>query len=505
MDQATQQLIQQLNQRIQQLEADAAANAAATANATATANAAAAAAANAAAPPDAPAVTETFVSNPYQADINPSKTNGLKMYQMATKERDTPLNPKVKSKKEFMDAMNSDSVSFGWGKMINAIPTGVGTETCSILKDVQKLNVSKVRAYTSQYLFQRNSTVEPPPNHDRKAFAIHPDTNDPDKQIFYARVRINMIGERIWKSLSPQAQTTLQNHSKKYIWTLPTGEQIYDGPTMLQILVSAVNPSSMVGITNLKEKLRAITLSGFQHNVVEMFNHQCSVYQEIQQLGKTHEDIIFDTFKALTTTTNSEFDAFVKDLKNKWETQEDGEETVTHDELVEKCTAKYNNLVHQKTWKSVDGRDAKLVALATQVKTLEEKLASNKKTGSNDNGTSSTKKKNIEEWRLTKSQGDSVKKNGTQWYWCPHQHNGGKGMYVTHKPEEHTVWKDNPRKWLSQRKAEKKPKDPNNDSSGKSLKLNDNLKAALVSKFKCSDAEAKQLLDNVGGETSSGN
>ena len=69
-----------------------------------------------AAPPAAPqvvvqpptAVQETFVTNPYQGNINPTTSNGLKMYQSATTARETLLNPKIKTKKEFLDAMVSD-------------------------------------------------------------------------------------------------------------------------------------------------------------------------------------------------------------------------------------------------------------------------------------------------------------------------------------------------------------------------------------------------------------
>ena len=92
---------------------------------------------------------ETFVSNPYQGNINPTTSNGLKMSQSATNARSTLLNPKIKTKKEFLDAMASDSARFGWGSLINQV--GVGGESYSILKDVQKLDVDKVRQHTSKF------------------------------------------------------------------------------------------------------------------------------------------------------------------------------------------------------------------------------------------------------------------------------------------------------------------------------------------------------------------
>jgi polyhydroxyalkanoate synthesis regulator phasin len=112
-----------------------------------------------------------------------------------------------------------------------------------------------------------------------------------------------------------------------------------------------------------------------------MLSHQTRIYNEILQRGGTHDDIMYDTFKALATTTNDEFETFVKDLKSKWETQEDDGNELSHDSLIEKCNSKYNNLVEQRTWKDNQSKNAKLVALATQVKTLEQKLASNSNHG----------------------------------------------------------------------------------------------------------------------------
>jgi hypothetical protein len=146
---------------------------------------------------------ETFVSNPYQGNINPTTSNGLKMYQSATTARETLLTPKIKTKKEFLDAMASDSARFGWGSLINQVV--VGGESFSILKDVQKLDVDKVRQHTSKFLYQDNSTDVPPENHFMTLFAINPENDNNHKNIFYARVKINMIGQRIWNSLSQQS------------------------------------------------------------------------------------------------------------------------------------------------------------------------------------------------------------------------------------------------------------------------------------------------------------
>ena len=84
---------------------------------------------------------DVFVSNPYQADLNSSTSNGLKMYQTAVKARETRLNARIKNKKECMDAMKPDFVSIGCGSVISNVT--VGNETYNILVDVQTLDEKK--------------------------------------------------------------------------------------------------------------------------------------------------------------------------------------------------------------------------------------------------------------------------------------------------------------------------------------------------------------------------
>ena len=43
-----------------------------------------------------------------------------------------------------------------------------------------------------------------------------------------------------------------------------------------------------------------------------------------------------------------------------------------------------------------------------------------------------------DEWQIT-NKGESIEHEGKTWWWCP-RHREGKGMYVTHKPEDHDTW-----------------------------------------------------------------
>ena len=98
----------------------------------------------------------------------------------------------------------------------------------------------------------------------------------------------------------------------------------------------------------------------------------------------------------------------------------------------------YNNLVADKKWKTA--HDAKIVALMTKLEQLEKQVLS----GNGGTAATTTKSSTIDivEWRKKKSFGANTTKDGKEWWWCPHQHNGGKGLYVQHSPDDHQSWAD---------------------------------------------------------------
>jgi hypothetical protein len=302
-----------------------------------------------------------------------------------------------------------------------------------------------------------------------------------------------MIGHRIMNSLTKSAVASLKLKESLYLWKSSTGEFFYDGGTMLQILVEKVNPTTRVGVVNLKDKIRNCKLANFGHNVRDMLDNIISLNDEIEERGFTHDDLVYDIFQALLSGNNEAFSSFVQRKKDDWDIGND----MTSDEIVTSAVQKYNNMVMQKTWKQTESKNAKIVALTTQVQNLEKKLNSGdykKSSGGNSNhDNKKSSKLNVAEWRLTKTFGNSVVKDDKTWHWCSKQHNKGKGMYVTHKEEDHTPWQE-------RKKNDQSKKSNSNNSQGgsnKSMTLSDNLKAAMVSKFKCTEDDAAKLWSNV--------
>ena len=311
-----------------------------------------------------------------------------------------------------------------------------------------------------------------------------------------------MIGLRILASLDKSSVKSLKMKEKLYVWENDAGEKFYDGPTMLQICIEKVQPSTRVGVSQLKESLRSIKASTFGYNVRDLTDKMDSTYREILQCGSTHDDYIMDVFNALLTNKNSIFTSYIQRKKDRWDTGTD----IDPDNLISDAVTKYNNMVAKKEWKEQEPGNSKIAALTTELNDLKEKFAlvsqkvgnnNNSGGGGNDKARQDNKFTSIPAWRLTKTLGDKVERDGKTWHWCHKQHNNGKGMYVTHHPDDHTAWKE--RKDRDKQECQNGKKNDNSSGGGKQndaptkLALSDKLKAAMVTRFRCSADDAEKI------------
>ena len=308
-----------------------------------------------------------------------------------------------------------------------------------------------------------------------------------------------MIAKRILGSISTSSKKTLFTKKKDFAWMdNVTGKYNYDGPTILHILMSSVNPNTRVGFTGLKEKIRAAKMGAFNHNVKDLLTDIGSNYNMIVEQGFSHNDVVMDTFKALLTSTNVEFNLYIQHHKDAWE---EGK-TFTLDGLSIDAINKYNNMIHQKLWNKADPKDAKLLALTTEVQDLKTQLKCNDA----DGASSANKRKGnfqLEAWRMTKGEEKKVV-NGVQYWWCPHHKCKGSfdGLYMPHDPNEgHEEWK--------RRKEERKTKSKEKKSTATSaapsagsdpsqkLQLNDMMKRVLMTRFGCSEDVVSNVCSGI--------
>ena len=214
--------------------------------------------------------------------------------------------------------------------------------------------------------------------------------------------------------------------------------------------------------------------------------------------GFKHDDYLLDLYNALQSVPNEAFNKWVTDDKQSWELG-DGRTPV---KLITNAVTLYNNAVHHKTWNKPDPKDAKLIALTTQLEKLL-KSSGNQTALTTDAKTSAKqpfKPRNIiNEWRKKKGVA-KVTKDGQMWYWCSKHKVDGEydGLYVTRSPEDHDKVMAR-RKENYQKRRGKKDKiggSTNQNSGGNKqrLGLSNSLKACLLTHSTLTSAQAEALI-----------
>ena len=315
-----------------------------------------------------------------------------------------------------------------------------------------------------------------------------------------------MIAKRTIGYLKLSDQENLKNKSSKNTWSGHNDEEM-DGPTILWILMQTCNPSTRVGVSELKEELRSANSAKFGHDIQKLTDFMSLKYRKIKEKGQKHEDIILDVFNAFKTVLNPDFAAHVCDQRNKWELG--GDKDV--DQIMSKALIIYNNAIIANCWQTTDPKDAKILALTTQVEKLLEMQTQKAAHTTQAPGTQNFRNTNrfqfteIVDWRMKKGQ-DQITRDGKKWYWCPHHKIEGKydGLYVTHKPEEHNEWLKRKNDCIAKKKRTKESQnygeeDKKPDEDGSKLVITDSLKAALMTHMDISSEQVDAIVQEAEG------
>ena len=88
----------------------------------------------------------TFLSDPFEGDINPGTVSGQKLYTLATADRrkEDLLSIAQENVSNIMSVFRHDSNSFGWGMLVNNIITGDGNKL-KLLEDFQECSLNLVK------------------------------------------------------------------------------------------------------------------------------------------------------------------------------------------------------------------------------------------------------------------------------------------------------------------------------------------------------------------------
>ena len=131
------------------------------------------------------------------------------------------------------------------------------------------------------------------------------------------------------------------------MWTgLVTGAQEFNRPTMLQLIVSIINPTARLGVSTYKMEIQTATLQKFRNNVQEMVDFMEANYEEIVTHNCMYPDYRMHLFSEVLTSKNDIFPSMIQQLKDTWKIGENDMPYV----LIEAAFTKYNNMVKKNIW-----------------------------------------------------------------------------------------------------------------------------------------------------------
>ena len=145
----------------------------------------------------------------------------------------------------------------------------------------------------------------------------------------------------------------------------------YNGPMMLKIIIATINPTTRVGVSDVTLEIQNARLNKYNFDVKLLLDDMNNNYQSLLRQNHEHPNFILDLFQALLSAKNDEFRDYIQRLKDEWEAGKDIQPEV----LMESAISKYNNMKKQNTWGRINPKDAKIVALATELRQIKSCLS----------------------------------------------------------------------------------------------------------------------------------
>ena len=461
---------------------------------------------------------ESFVIDPFAADINPGTTRGQKLFieACAQVEEEKRVTASVENQHATMKTIASLVQRFRWGEQVLAVRLASDLNvTKSLLTESHSLTIDdfKVQAYKI-WGGGVDTAMEVPVNATTQRrdliltdLPVTATSTDSIKKIFYARVRSTMIRRAIEGQFSSKTLEAVRLQRKAYEWKNANGLVEEDGATMLKILVDIVKPSLKVGLKEFKDVISKANAKAYNNDPLEMLDAMENAYDEITiNRQSTYDQYMDDLFKALKTFTNRVFVDFVTRLEDEWETDVTEDTPAKIDHFIQMVRTKYNNMKSRRKWEIVDPADAKILALSTQLQEVQQQLLVEKRKhlGSSTAAhatkayTTESKppaKRGTFDTRRTKFVGQNTVIDGVTYDWCNKGHKSSAspdGMYM---PAGH-----NHEEWLSKKIARRNQRStPASSDQVNSVKLalSEKMKACLMTKAGFSEEEAKVLFDDI--------
>ena len=416
--------------------------------------------------------------NRYRDHFDTNSKEGIYLVNAAINDFKCPLpadeliNLRASDAQTFISSVKRLASQYGWDFMLSNVPT-VRTVTpaaipgdpdvitfgghINMLEHYSADNIDNCQKFASLLWGDQSFTAQPVQTIRTLTVATGHLTNHVPSRLTQAgrnamrdRMHSKMMAHQVLALLSKSACASIELHRKKYTWRSQDGREVeMDGPTIVALIMSRLKPHYKVDMFTEIAALKKITLGDHKNNVQAFFDdikEKKILIDQKDPTAYTDQAFLRDIFAQLKEAPVDDYSIEYKRQETKWLM---GKRTFTSDVLMDEAELHYVNLVESNRWKPEHGSKEQIIALTTQIKSLEAKLsdaASNPKTsGKSGAGAGSTA---FPLWRLKKVENGKthsvIEKDGKLWYWCEdgHAYNGEKcGMYCLHKPGDgHKLW-----------------------------------------------------------------
>ena len=378
-----------------------------------------------------------FFLNPYDADLDISKKDDKRLFMEGCKgipgfefngERDEIVKFQKLLKVDLDDCRLSETLEI-------ATKWKAGVRNPETMPDIFKNNGIK-RGMVKDHVDLIWATTDHDPANTPKFFKIiggadiPSDLDEMEKIRNKRRLKHVMLGKKLWNSFTADYKIRLSTDAAK--WTVQTNP---DGVLLFDHIMRDVNPSTMVGLHNLKDELEAKTIKDFPCESVKEYNTWFSdKREEIRKCegGVKYEEYMRNLFKGYLAGSNEDFISAIKDEKQKWLTGRLDDKYEWTD-LRELATITYNNSVACGDWATdasaknedpagKENADDNQKFLALLTSTIQDLKA---KEPAKDGRRGATRQSGAEQsWKFVNKNGSKtcVRENrkGIErtWYWC---------------------------------------------------------------------------------------
>ena len=221
-----------------------------------------------------------------------------------------------------------------------------------------------------------------------------------------------MLYQFLSDSLSDTASAMMLTQTDKYTIN---GEQ--DGMCFLKVIISKVHIDTMASVNALRTSISNLDqkMKECKGNILDFHQYVRQVISMLAAYAQHHDELLINLFKAYDMVEDDEFRGYIRNKRHNLEDTRVGLDDLT---LMSAVENHYNMRLEAGTWKAVDKKAERIIAMEAEINQLKHGVQGTK-------GQKKDKALNDAKWAWKKvppKEGEPKQithQNGNTYHWCP--------------------------------------------------------------------------------------